>query len=263
MLRSRLGLKALGLCAFLLCLTAFATTAQAEPGSYWSLINSKGELIKLPGAGDLLPQTSITLENNTAELLFTTKSGTKIAILCTSANFDEGGRLIAEGGISLGRLLLKGCITKLNGVTSAACKPSGGGTPSKSGEILTEKVKGLITLDEVSVGVKEDYIKFIPEDKEGKTSKLFSKIENGPECAIGEFVNLEAKTLGEGLWLKDCPGEGKTSKERSLEYLVEHLVEHALSGTLLALGQPASLDGSGLVRLTGEHLGLKFRGTWN
>jgi hypothetical protein len=262
MLRSRLGLKALGLCALLLGLMAFASTAQAEPGSYWSLINSKGDLIKLPGAEDLLPETEITLENNTAELLYTTKGGTKVANLCTSANWDEGGLLIDEGGMKLGRLLLQGCLTKLNGVTSGACKPSGGGTAAGSGQILTEKFKGLILLDEVSAGVKEEYIKFIPENSKGETTKLFSKIELGPECAIGEFVNLEAKTLGEGLWLKDCP-VGGTSNQRALEYSAEHLMEQALPGTtLLALGQPATLDGSMLLKLVGTEKGLRFRGNW-
>jgi hypothetical protein len=259
MIRSRLGLKALGLCALLLGLMAFASTAQAEPGSYWSLINAKGELIKLPGAEDLLPETELEIENKTGELLFTTKSGTKVAILCTAVNWDEGGLLIAEGGIKLGRLLFKGCITKLNGTTSAACKPKSGG--AASGEILTEKFKVLIFLDEVG-GVKEDYYKILPEDKESKASKLLAKLELGLECAIGETVNVEEKTLDDGPWLKDCPAEGKTSKERALEYRVEHLLEEALPGTLLALGQPATIDGSLLVRLIGTHLGLKFRGTW-
>jgi hypothetical protein len=271
MVRSRLGLKALGLCALLLGLMAFASSAaQAEPGSTWSVLNLKTptpELFLIPGANDLLPHVSIALENNTAELLFTTKSGTKVAFLCTSGDFDEGGLLIAEGGISLGRILFKGCVTKLNGVISAACKPSGGGTAAKSGEILTEKGKGLITLDEVKLTVegkevidKEEYVKITPEDKESKPSKVFAKIELGAECAIGELVIVEAKTLGEGLWLKDCPN-GSTSNARALEYSVEHLIEQALS-TLLALGQPATIDGSGWAKLTGPHLGFPFRGTW-
>jgi hypothetical protein len=282
MVRSRLGLKALGLCALLLGLMAFASSAaQAEPGSTWSVLNLKTptpELFLIPGANDLLPQLGIELENSTAELLFTTKSGTKVAILCTSAKFDEGGLLQASGGISLGRILFKGCLTKLNGVLAGGCKPSGGGTEAKSGEILSEKGKGLITLDEVKLTVegkevidKEDYIRIIPEKenakKETETSKLFSKIELGPECAIGESVNVEAKTLGDGLWIKDCPVGKQTSKERALEYNAAHLIEQALGGeasTLLALGQPATIDGSALARLTDEaHLGFPFRGTWN
>jgi hypothetical protein len=261
MIRSRLGLKALGLCALLLGLMAFASSAaQAEPGAYWSVIKASGELLKIVLGSTLLPKLEISeIEKKTAELLFTTKSGTKVAILCTAAEFDEGALLIAHGGISLFRIKFLGCITKLNGTISAACKPSGGGTAKGSGEILTEKATGLILLDKLESGEVDDLVKITPEDKESKTSKLFSKIELGPECAIGESVNVEAKTLGEGLWLKDCLGNSSF-----LEYQVEHLIEQALAkpSTLLALGQEATIDGSALVRLdiNTEHKGLKWAG---
>jgi len=263
MVRSRLGLKALGLCALVLGLMAFASSAaQAEPGSTWSVLNTEAtpKLFLIPGANDLLPQVNIALENNTAELLFTTAGGTKVAILCTSANFDEGGRLQATGGISLGRILFKGCLTKLNGVTSGACKPSGGGTGAASGEILTEKGKGLITLDKLPNGELDEYVRIIPENSKGETTKLFSKIELGPECSIGESVPVEAETLGDGLWIKDC---GPEPNKSALEYKVIHLIEQALrETTLLALGRPATIDGSANAFLVGEHLNFKWRGTW-
>jgi len=125
MVRSRLGLKVLGLCALALGLMAFvASAAQATTGAHWNVINAKGELIKVPGTNDLLPLLEIKeIENSTAQLLFTTKSGTKVGILCTAAHFDGGGLMQANGGISLGQVEFTGCVTLLNGTISSACKP--------------------------------------------------------------------------------------------------------------------------------------------
>ena len=251
MVRSRV----LWLCALALGLMAFAASAaQAETGAHWNVVEASGKLVQIPGTNDLLPQAEIKeIENSTAELLFTTAGGTKVAILCTSAKFDEGGLLQANGGLSAGKILFTGCLTKLNGVTSAACVPKGGGAPAT--QILTLKGKGLIVLDKLASGEVDDFVKITPE-----SGKLFSKIELGEECAIGEFVNVEAKAAGEGLWIKD---EGATSKESNESFLTEkpeHLIVEALQG-LIALGQPATIDGKALVRLNGAHLNLKWGGT--
>jgi hypothetical protein len=259
MVRSRLGLKALGLCALLLGLMAFASSAaQAETNAHWNIITAAKTLVQVNGTNKLFAQLEIKeLEGSSAELLFTTKSGTKVSILCTSAKFDEGGLLQASGGISLGRILFKGCLTKLNGVASGACKPSGGGTAEGSGEILTERGKGLIVLDEVVAGVKEDYVKITPENEKGETTKLFSQIKLGKECSIGESVPVEAKTLGEGIWIKDCgPNPNASFEEEKLEHLIEESLHQ-----LIALGQPATIDGSALVKLAGAHLNLEWGGT--
>jgi hypothetical protein len=245
MLRSRLGLKVLGLWAVGLGAMAIgAGGAGAETNSRW---NVAGKSV----TGTESFQTEIKeIENNTGQLLFTTKSGTKVAILCTTMKFTAvSGRLIKEGSISLGRVLFDLCLTKLNGVTSAACKPRSWG--ALSGSILTEAFNGLIILDEVN-GVKQDYVKITPENSASLTSKLFTKIELGAECAIGEFVNVEAKSLGEGLWIKDCKGNTSFTSEAET-----HLIEESLNG-LIALGQPATIDGSAIVWLTG---GVLWSGT--
>ena len=250
MLRSRLGLKVAGLCGLVLGVMAIgATAAQAEVGAHWNVVKSNGELAQVPGANDLLPLLEIKeAENNTFSFLWTTAGGTKVAILCTAAKFDEGGRLIANGGISLGRLLLTGCVTLLNGVISPPCKPK---TTGKAlGELLSEKFTGLIVLDKLTSGEVDDFIKFTPDE-----GKLFFKWEIGVECSIGELVRVESKAAGEGLWLKDCKGNAGFLEEK-----VEHLFEESLHG-LIALGQPMTIDGSFWVRLAGEHTGLKWGGT--
>jgi hypothetical protein len=254
MVRSRLGLKVLGLCALALGLMAFvANAAQAETAARWKVAGKE-----VTGT-ESFPTEIKELEGKTASLLFTTKSGTKVTILCTEAKFDEGGALIKEGGLSLGRILFKGCVTLLNGALSPPCKPKGGGAPS--GEILSERGKGLITLDKIKLTVEgkevidtEDYVKITPENAKGEATKLFSKIELGAECAIGEFVNVESTSLGEGLWIKDCKGNGDPKKEPPVPgFTTEattHLIEESLH-QLLALGQPATIDGSAIVQLTG------------
>jgi hypothetical protein len=144
-------------------------------------------------------------------------------------------------------MLLSGCITLLNGMISPTCKPK---TTGKAlGELLTEKFKGLIVLDKLASGEVDDFIKLVPD--EGKT---FLAINFGEECPFETF-KIEAKAAGEGLWLKDC--QGNTS---FLEEKVEHLFEESLHG-LIALGQPLTIDGSMIVRLTNEHIGLKWGGT--
>jgi hypothetical protein len=261
MIRSRLGLKVLGLCALALGLMAFvASAAQAEELAHWNIINAKSELVQVNETNKLFAQLEINkIENETATLLFTTAGGTKVGILCKTAKFDEGGLLQAHGGISLGRILFEGCVVLLNEKLSPGCQAHT--TGQANGKILTEKGKGLIVLDVVG-GVTEDYTKIVPDPVEGKESLTFAKIEMGEECSIGELVEVKAKADGEGLWIKDCAAEGKTSKERFLEESKEHLIEESLHG-LVALGQPATIDGSALVRLaiTGEHNGLKWGGT--
>jgi hypothetical protein len=240
MVRSKLGLKALGLCALVLGLMAFASSAaQAESGAHW---NVAGTAV----TGATAVQTEIKeLEGNSATLLFTTKSGTKVGILCTTAKFDGGGALIKEGGVSLGRVEFKGCVTFLNGEPSLPCKPKTAG--KALGEILSERGTGLIVLD-----AGEDYVKITPENAKGETAKLFARLEMGLECSIGEIVNVEAKELGQGLWIKDCLGNTGFTKEATT-----HLIEESLH-QLIALGQPATIDGSAVI---GLETGQLFSGT--
>jgi hypothetical protein len=245
MIRSKLGLKALGLCALVLGLTAFASSvAQAEPGASWGYKKTeKGTLEKF--STSLEAGLAIEIENKTASLLFTTGGGTKVEILCTGAEFDEGGTLSADGSILLGRLKFTGCLTKLNGVTSGPCKPSDkvGG----SGAILTEKIDGLIVLHN---GQPVVLILRSAADDPGKTGILVS-MELGEECSIGEKVPVTGHLV---LW--DC--KGKTSFET---HAVSHLIEEFPSlHLLIALGKPALHDGSANVRLTGAHTGYFWAG---
>jgi hypothetical protein len=246
MVRSRFRLKALVLSGLVLCTMAFsATAAHAEKGANWRV---NGVNVN----ATLLPKLGIELENKTASLSFTTKGGTGVLILCTAAEFDEGGQLAPEGVITLGRLLLKGCSMLLNEVAAPKCTPHSPGKPT--GEILTEKGKGLIVLDK-ETSTTSDLVKITPENSNGETSKLLALFELGETCAIGESINIETTALGEGVWLKDCLGTVSFLEEK-----VIHLFEEGLN-KIFALGQPAKIIGSANVSLVSAgHVGLKWSG---
>jgi hypothetical protein len=231
MIRSRLGLKALVLSGLVLGMMAFATSAaQAEVGAKWQ--------VKGADVGSLAPQLVIEkLENETASLFFKTAGGVEVEILCKAASFDEGGKLIANGTISLGRILFTSCVTLLNKVLSTKCKPKTAG--KALGEILSEKATGLIVLD-----VGNNLVKLTPD-----VGTKFAEIELGETCAIGEAVPVTGE-----LFIKDCKGNASFIAEEKT-----HLIEEGLT-KLLALGQPAKLIGSAVLALGGVHVGALWSG---
>ncbi len=227
MVRSRLGLKVLGLCALALGLMAFvASAAQAEATSHWNVAG------KSVTGTEEFPLEVKELENKTGTLEFTTAGGTLVKILCTTAAFGgtKGGRLIKEGGISLGDVTFTGCKVELNSKPAGGCEAHTTGQPV--GTILTENGTGLIQLDVVA-GKTEEYTKITPD-----VGSTFAKIEMGPECAIGTLVKVEGI-----LWIKDCEGNTGFLTEKKT-----HLIEESLH-TLTALGRPAVIEGSAIVQL--------------
>jgi hypothetical protein len=221
MIRSN-GRKVIGLCLMAaLSLMAFAASAQAEPTSNWRVAGANVN-------STLLPEVQVKeVENKTADLLFTTKGGTKVDILCTGASLSNV-KLKTTGSTTEGTATFTGCLTKLNGTTTANCKPKGGG--GASGTIVTKKGLGLLYLS--SAGVPG--VKLTPE-----TGTQFVNIELGELCAIGENVPVEGV-----LSLKDCKGLIATEA-------VDHLAEQGPGTSLTALGQPATIDGSVILALAG------------
>jgi hypothetical protein len=249
MIRSKLGLKALGLCALIVGLMAIATSAaQAEPGATWVIKTAEpnSQLLNIPGANDLLPLVGVkSIENNTASLLFTTGGGTKVEILCTSVELVEDVKLGASGKLTLGRAIFHGCLTKLNGSLSKPCEPfSEPGGVKKPGLVESLKAEGLIVLHLTGVGTNvEPLVKITPDE-----GNVFAHIKLGEECSIGEEVLVAGS-----LFIKDCNNEFTVEK-------VEHLIQQHSLTSLTALGQPATIDGTALVALEGAHEGLKWAG---
>jgi hypothetical protein len=268
MVRSRLGLKALGLCALVLGLMAVAAgTAQAEPTATWNLINAKGELLKVGNPSDtLLPEVEITEVEELKvapvgkHLVLLTKSGANsIALLCKTAKLENAAgtglpKLLLEGKI-LGKAEFGECTFAVNGVIQNVCKPHTPGKPE--GTILTELAEGLIVLHELAGGVKDATVLLTPENAKGELVGNFVKItlgvEGASECSVGEFLPVGGELI---IW--DCLGD-TSFKTEAVTHLVEEFKPLPKLWAFKA-DNPATIDGSVIVGLAGEHKGLKWAG---
>jgi hypothetical protein len=282
MVRSRLGLKALGICAALLGLMAVtAGSAQAEPTAFWSVVSPGGTLTKITTEA-LLPEIQVKeIEELKDEkdpgkhaVLLTTigAANTPIAILCTGAELENAAgtgppKLLKEGSL-LGKAKFTGCITKLKGATSAPCKPHSKG--AAEGTILTELAKGLIKLHtliieeeiekvKVKLEIKDDTVLLFPENSKGEQTTTFVTIILGVEgelneCSVGEKLPVEGELV-----ITDC---GIDPNKSFLEEKEDHLIEEFKGLQLLHFGlRPATIDGSAIVHLVGAHAGFKWAGT--
>lgn len=242
MIRSRLRLKALGLCAMALGLMALsAGAAQAEVGANWMLNGANV-------TSTLLPEVQIgEIENKTASLL-TKISGASVSFLCTGAQLI-GAKLELEGKVtSGGKVKFTGCSTLLNGSLSGPCKPKGGGEPL--GTVLTNAGKGLLVLHkfkEVVGGKEVELTEQLTRIEPVTPGGAFATIEFDPEaeCSLPEKVPVFGV-----LYLKDCKNEGKVE-------LASHLIEQGLLTHMYAISDTAehaaNIDGSATVVLGLAH----------
>jgi hypothetical protein len=231
MIRSRLGIKALGLCALVLGLMAISASG-AQASEWYYRTSPTGTLTAM---GDLLPLLTGELENQTGSLLFTTKGGTAVKIECRTAK-PESGKLKEGGKSTEGTVKFSECEIFLNGTLTANCTPVDGGA---IGVIRTKKVLILIALHETETTALV----------EPETGTTLLEIELGAKCAIGEVVPVTGELI-----LVDCNKE--FTKHKKVHLVTEHSTLHELK----ALGQPATLDGSALIRLAGAHESLEWAG---
>jgi hypothetical protein len=246
MIRSRTGAKALVLCGLVLGLMAFASSAQAEPLASWGFKKTATSALEKFSKA-LEAQVKIEIEKETtASLLFTTGGGTKVTILCTTAEFVAGGTLSAEGSILPGKIKFSGCDTLLNGVLSNACKPIAS-VADGAGTILTETDHALIVLHVLAGGEKDDVVLILPAVAGGKLANILL----GEECSIGEEVPVTGHLT---IW--DCKGNTSFLTHTTTHLIAEFPGLHGMK----ALGQAATLDGSAIASLTGAHAGYLWAG---
>jgi len=248
MVRSRLGLKALGLCAVLVGMFAFAGSAQATVGAFW-LVNG----VKISEA--LSP--SVLAETDVPGVLLTELGGKQIHLKCPTINL-VGAKLVEPNGKITGKIDFKGCTfssLKTAGgelILQKACEPKNEGV---AGLIITNTITGLIVLHKTAGGVVEQAL-------EAKGSPDFATIALGTECAFGEALLVEGV-----FYLKDCK-EAKESKcvaasgSAFLTDLVKHLVEELKELTKLTVNgtHAATIDGSAWAFLGGVHEKLTWAG---
>src|ERR1044071_3367913 len=177
MIRSRLGLKTLGMCALVLGLMAvWVGAAQAEEtGGSWTY--EIGGLLKTFEGALHEPSVNGALEAGTEAVLHAkVLGGTEILYECTAVSI-VGGRL--QLGVHIrGSLVFSGCRTLLNGVTSNNCKPKAGGT--EEGVIKTVPILVLMLLHKLTEGVKDKVL--IAHPVEGTN---FAFVESTAACSLG------------------------------------------------------------------------------
>lgn len=227
-MRSRIGLKALGLLALLIGVMAIGAGGAQAATPEWM---KNGADI---GAAE--PELTASLENNDATLL-TQINGLSIDLLCTAGNF-VGAKLKAGGTTNTTSILFTGCkIFKLEGTvkTELACHihihSSGkaeGTIETKLFHLQLELHTGAIPIVLVIPNVGEEFGRYLTE-----------------KCVLPETIPIVGK-----LALKDC--EGKAEAE-----LTTHLVEEFQPLTELfvinkiEMEHLAKLDGSVNVTLVG------------
>ncbi len=240
MLRTKLGLKASGLCALVVGMMAIGTgAAQAETGACWGFMN--GAKLECLSKTNEAAAPSLEFENKGGTILIANQT---FAFLCTKAEFDEGGQLSENGSSLPGKIKFSGCVALIKGVISKVCEPND--PISGKGTILSEKLEGLIKLHELAGGEKEPTVLIKP-----TTGETLAKFHLGAECSVGEEVGLKGELV---LW--DCGG--KASFE---EHKVTHLLEEFPGLHLMKVGaNAATIDGSANARLVGVQLGFKWAG---
>jgi hypothetical protein len=228
MMRSKRGLKALGLCGLVLGAVVLGTSGvQAEKGANWKVEGSNLE--------SLSPEVVIA-ELATEDMVLLFKVGSSnVDILCIGATFI-GAHLEVEGKVSENQVKFGGCKTKINGTVSSRCEPHSPG--AEKGELVSAPLKGSLML---SGG--EAIVLFEP-----ASGSEFLTIEFGSLCALGNTCVITGKNS-----VKDSQGELEVEK-------VTHTVEQGPIAGLLAGSNAATVDGAGVLALAGAHQGLKWSG---
>ena len=238
-MRTRLGLKALGLCALVMGVMAIGTAgvAQAETGACWGYINaSTGKLECF--SSTLKAEVNLEVEGTGGTLLV---EGLP-EINCKSAALSEG-KLIENGSISSGKVKFTKCLAYKNGSKLGTLLPS---CKPVNEEVVTESGHGLIKLHELSGGVKDDTVLLLPD-----TGEILAVIHLNPECATGEEIIVKGHLV---IW--DCLGNASF-----LEHKTTHLIEEFPGLHLMHVGvKTAILDGSANATLKSPHNLLKWAG---
>jgi hypothetical protein len=245
-MRTRPGIKALGLSALVMGVMAIGTAgvARAETGACWGYIEGVSTLNCFSTTLEAKPVLSIENITGThpsaATLLI---ESLNFEISCTTIAFIEGGTFSANGSVLLGRLEFGGCFTRKS--TSKGleliplCDPHD--PVAGLGKIRTEKFTGLIVLHN-----GEPVVKVSPDA--GTTLARLALFEG---CPIAEEIIVTGSLV-----LSDI--EGKASFE---EHKFIHLFREFPGLKLVKVGaNTVSIDGTANVTLASPHNALKWAG---
>jgi hypothetical protein len=225
-MRSKFGLKTLGLFALLVAMMAISASGAQAATPEWM---KNGADI-----GVAEPEITASLENNDATLL-TTINGLSIDILCTAGNF-VGAKLKAGGTTNSTTVKFTGCkIYKLEGgvKTELACHVHSNLQPegtieTKIGHGQLELHTGGVPITLVIPNVGTEFARILTE-----------------KCVLPELIPVIGK-----LALKDCENKAETEQAIHLVEEFEPLSELFVINTT-EMEHLAHLDGSANVSLVG------------
>jgi len=250
-MRTRLGLKVLGLSALVIGVMVIGTAgvAQAETGACWGYrVNPESALNCFTTS--LEAKLKVVPEAGGATLLVGSKN---IEVTCTTAAFVNGGTLSANGSILLGQVLFGGCISRTKTTLAAlgVCKPND--PVDGLGTIITEKGTGLIVLHSGQPVVELTPDVITPLD-------ILAKIFLGKECSVGEELIVEGRLV-----LQDMPTVApepvKSGKERFETHMLTHLIREFPGLQKMTVGAVlATIDGTANVTLESPHNTLEWAG---
>lgn len=245
MTRTKLGL--LGLCAVVVGTMAMSTGSAQGATLSWLILNSPGTT-----ATELL--ASLAGEIDSSHLTLLTKIlKLMVSITCTNfelVNFNITGVGQIEAG---GQIKYTGC------AAYTGAPPLGTGLPctvhttgQAAGTILTNKLKGKLSLHTLTGGGSEVLAEIRPEV--GSVIVVIRVL--GGECALPEENPISGPSGSGAVFVKDCLNQATT-------HVLRHLVEQ---GPLTSLTTGAdtvehletSVIGSAWVKLSGAHAGLNW-----
>jgi hypothetical protein len=249
MIRSKLGLKALGMCALVFGMMAvWAGAAQAEEtGGKWTY--ETGGVLKTFEGALAEPEVSGKMETGTVGILHTKVLGGSSLLYECKAFTVNSGKLKANG-VVLGKLTFTECEAFLNSVLSKPCNPIGG-------TIETNLIKGQMLLHKLSGGAIDKILIATPENAAGETITNFAVVKSEESCSFGASTPIGGKFAI----------QTNTTAEAT-EHLVNHLIkEFAPLSHLFVISDTAehaaTILGSAEAFLKGAHANFKWAGLWN
>lgn len=221
MIRTKLGIKVLGLCALVFALMGIASSG-AQGAASWLVLEPTGGTVTEGVGGEVILETdSPTL------VLHSHLSGNKAFLVTCTGITAVGIKLAAAGTIANGsKIKFSGCKTEVEGVLLGACEPTNAGT--EKGVILTKGGHAALVLHELSPTSKDELGLILPDEVGGP----FAVIEMSKECSIGTKVPVGGKFV-----VKDCKNLLLTHSEKHLIeegplthlWVISDTVEHAAS----------------------------------
>jgi hypothetical protein len=221
-MRTKHGLKALGLCLVAALSVMAITAAGAQAKGDW----------RVEGTNTIATKTvTATPEDMTLD---STVGGAKVKILCNTLTLTDG--LLFVGGAALAKLEFSTCETYLNLVRSAVCDPK---NPP-----ITATVKALLILDTAVPSNTLTYILFSPDDGTLK----FTTIEFDEECSLPEKLEVTGHLVAE------CSDALCTASQNT--HLIKQVTPASLfPNDVLKFGQnSAELLGGAVLKLSGGDL---------